>query len=116
MTRFNIEDFNVDYQRNGVGGEGSYVAFFRVTGEGFEQEPMMATFWGEEVEGHPTECHIIKLTDVANVAAIYLEGGTPEGIEFNHWRSTDYFLPYLVEPLKEAMLDRHKRLISWVKG
>jgi len=114
-----IEDMRTDYHRNGVGGEGSYVAMFRVTSADIgERVPFMGIFWGQDENGKgPTECMLMRCVDVAEPLTSYVEGQTPEGLgsrnfpeSMNAWRSTDHFLPHLLEPLKEAM-NQHYAII-----
>jgi hypothetical protein len=109
-----IEDVRADYHRNGSGGEGSFIAFFRVTADGIgEAVPFMATVWGfhynEETETETyRECMVVKLQDVASVAVGYLDGETPEYIDIDAWRSTDYFLPSIMQPICEAFREGSK--------
>lgn len=119
-----IEDMRADYHRNGVGGEGSHVAMFRVSSPDIGQRiPFMAVLWGCDDAGDPTECHVMRLTDLAEPMAVYLESGTPEGLgsrqypaHMDAWRSTDHFLPHLLEPLREAMRHRGAVFNATVEG
>lgn len=103
-----IEDVRADFHRNGVGGEGSYIAFFRVTSpEIGDRVPFMATVWGFEYNEQTEketyrECMVVRLQDIASVAVGYLDGVTPEYIDIDAWRSTDHFLPHILGPVREA--------------
>lgn len=114
-TEVVITDLRQDYHRNGIGGEGHVLSFFRATdGDTLDNTPMMAVAWG----GEPvTECAVFRLQDIAAVAVGYLDGITPDTIGWTSeeelatgkraatvgaWRSTDYFLPAIraAEPLR----------------
>lgn len=119
-----IEDMRCDFHRNGIGGEGSYVAMFRVSSPEIGQRiPFMAVLWATDEGGNPTECHVMRLTDLAEPMAVYLEGGTPDGLgprdlpaHMGAWRSTDHFLPHLLEPLREAMRRRQGVFAATIEG
>ena len=110
-----ITGYRQDYHRNGIGGEGSTVAFFYVRdGRQFEQPtPFMAVLWGDR-DGEPTECMVLSLLDVAPVVSDYVDGRAPDAVSdwnpgkvehfryLGAWRSTDHFLPHLLPCLREA--------------
>lgn len=106
-----IKDYRHDYHRNGMGGEGSYVAFFRARlDRPHGWTPMMAVLWGCDGDDPPTECMAMALADVSDVAALYLNGETPESfgdkpydaVKFDAWRSTDHFLRDLIPHWKRT--------------
>ena len=104
-----ISGYRHAYHRNGIGGEGSYVAFFYAHGlDGNDGPvPMMATLWGGDGD-LPGECMVMALLDVAPIVADYVDGRVADGIgDYNRgkveqfrylgaWRSTDRFLPSLM--------------------
>lgn len=115
-----ITDFRSAYQRNGIGGEGSTVAFFVAEFDGHEPQPMMAVMWGDDTEDElPTEAMVLSLNDIGPIAMRFLTGDVPQEVSdfpreteddrrkwapLGAFRSTDHFLPVL-RPLVKADQD-----------
>lgn len=97
-----VTDYRQDHHRNGSGGEGSVINFFRVTNEELDNEPMIGMLWPND-DKEIGEAMVFRARDIANILTIYLEGGTPENHHLNipMWRSTDYFLPAILPVHKE---------------
>jgi len=110
-----ITDLRQDYHRNGIGGEGYVLSFFRATeidDDASSAVPMMAVSWGENDE---RECAVFRLSEIAKAAMAYLDGWTPDVIDdfppredepirhvyIGAWRSTDQFLPALIRAADE---------------
>jgi hypothetical protein len=109
----NISEVNIQYDRNGSGGEGSFLVFFRVTSEEYEGEAFVGTLWqsktsnyyqapeeGEEEDYQELMIH--RVADIMRIGVDYLDNKAPTKISIGAFRSTDYFLPELRPYLDDA--------------
>jgi len=108
-----VEDVTATYHRNGSGGDGSVLAMGRLTDTSFGQaEPFIAVLWDRNDDDTAyKQCMVFRMRELAEHLVGYLDGATPETIDPTTWRSTEYFLPYLHEPVAEAMAE-HWRVLK----
>ncbi len=85
-----IKNYVERYYRNGIGGQGAWVARFQANPvDPYQFETFTATLWSSNGEEAPTECVVMRLVEL---------GETPDENfdDITVWRATDHFLPELI--------------------
>jgi len=108
------DTFKLAFHRNGVGGRGSYVAFFEAKVDGDGPFTWMAHIWNspdsnyyieEDGPDAVSECCVLKVSDIISAAAGPAQH--PDrwfNMNIPTWRSSDYFLV----PIKKEMRKRYE--------